>query len=358
MTRPFPRTKVLFIGGEGRSGSTVLERLLATDPQTCAVGEAKYLFKRGIGSGELCGCGRPVPECELWSVVGDRLCGGWGSAEGTELVRFFTALDSQKNIPAAVLGRGPHVRRARAVLSELYPLIAEVSGCEVIIDSSKHPAWAYLLAGTDTVDLRVIHLVRHPSGVVQSWSRSVKRPQADQGSGDRLMAAQSPVEVAFRWDVFNRLYHRLGRRSVPTVLVRYEDYVNDLEGTLRACFGLFGLPYLSTPDAMANGHGIAGNPSRFARGDEKITQDDRWVTELGGRTHRIVSALTWRTRSAYGYSSSRSSPVRPMVRHAQGRIVESVPDTDMAQPTATDGAGSRSASPAGQADAGQADSSS
>ena len=34
----------------------------------------------------------------------------------------------------------------------LYPLIAEVSGASVIIDSSKHPAWAYLLAGTETVD--------------------------------------------------------------------------------------------------------------------------------------------------------------------------------------------------------------
>jgi hypothetical protein len=348
--RRLPRTKVLFIGGEGRSGSTVLERLLATDPQTCAVGEAKYLFERGIGSGELCGCGRPVPECELWSVVGDRLVGGWGSPEGIDLVQFFTALDSPRNLPAVVLGRGARVRRARAVLSELYPLIAEVSGCEVIIDSSKHPAWAYLLAGTDTVDLRVVHLVRHPSGVVQSWSRSVKRPQADKGSGDQLMAAQSPVEVALRWDIFNRLYHRLGRRSVPTVLVRYEDYVNDLEGTLRACFGLFGLPYMSAPDGMANGHGIAGNPSRFARGDEKITQDDRWVTELGGNTHRIVSALTWRTRSVYGYRSSRTSPVRPMVRHAPGYIVETASQPEPTEPVAAEADAVVSASPSSQAD--------
>jgi hypothetical protein len=348
--KPFPRTKVLFIGGEGRSGSTVLERILASDPQTCAVGEAKYLFKRGIGSGELCGCGRPVPECEFWSVVGDRLVGGWDSAEGKELVRFFTALDSPRKLPATVMGRGSQVRRARAVLSELYPLIAEVSGCQVVIDSSKHPAWAYLLAGTDTVDLRVVHLVRHPSGVVQSWSRAVERPQAKQGFGDLLMPAHAPIQVAVRWDVFNRLYHRLGRRSVPTVLVRYEDYVDDLEGTLRACFGLFGRPYASTPDSMATGHGIAGNPARFARGDEKITQDDRWVTELGGGTHRIVSALTWRTRSAYGYRASRTAPVVPMVRHASGRLVTAAPHVATVSPVATGGGATRSELQSDQAD--------
>jgi hypothetical protein len=335
VTGSIPRTKVLYIGGEGRSGSTVLERVLATDPQVCAVGETKYLFERGIGSGELCGCGRPVPECELWSVVGDRLVGGWGSAEGTDLVEFFTAFDSPRNLPAAVLGRGSKVRRARAVLSELYPLIAEVSGCPVIVDSSKHPAWAHLLAGTDTVDLRVAHLVRHPSGVVQSWSREVERPQANEGAGERLMPAHSPVEVAIRWDIFNRLFHRLGRRSVPTVLIRYEDYVEDLQGTLQACLGLFGLPYSSAPPGMAAGHGIAGNPARFARADVKIAHDDRWVTELGSGTHRMVSALTWRTRSAYGYRSRRSAPVAPMVRHARGHFVEGV-----AHPDGASGAGS------------------
>jgi len=354
VTPASPRTKVLYIGGEGRSGSTVLERLLATDPQTCAVGEVKYLFERGAGSGELCGCGRPVPECELWSAVGDRLVGGWDSPEGRDLVAFFTRFDSPRRIPAAVSGRGADVRRARAVAAELYPLIAELSGSSVIIDSSKHPAWAYVLAGTDTVDLRVVHLVRHPSGVVQSWSRAVARPQADAGTGDRLMPAHSPLEVAVRWDVFNRLLHRLARRSVPTVLVRYEDYVDDLDGTLRACLGLFGLPYAATPTGMGTGHGIAGNPSRFAQEDQAITRDDRWITELGTATHRMVSAITWRTRSAYGYRSRRSAPVDPMLRHARGHVVEAA---GVRAPADRANEPSDVAAPASPVDVGQADSS-
>ena len=267
---------------------------------------------------------------------------------------FFTRFDSPRRIPAIVLGRGADLRRARAVAAELYPLIAEVSGCPVIIDSSKHPAWAYVLAGTDTVDLRVVHLVRHPSGVVQSWSRAVTRPQAEVGTGDRLMPAHSPLEVAVRWDVFNRLLHRLARRSVPTVLVRYEDYVEDLDATLRACFGLVGLPYASAPATMGTGHGIAGNPSRFAKEDQAITRDDRWITELGPATHRMVSAITWRTRSAYGYRSRRSAPVAPMLRHARGHIEEVVAVREPVPSTAAPADGATPGSPGGVA---QADSS-
>jgi hypothetical protein len=323
------RTKVLYIGGEGRSGSTVLERLLATTPGTCAIGEAKYLFARGIGSQELCGCGRPVPECELWSEVGDRLVGGWDSAEGKGLVDLFAALDRPRKIPATVAGRGDLVRRAREVLADLYPLIAEVSGASVIIDSSKHPAWAYLLAGTETVDLRVVHLVRHPSGVVQSWSRPIERPQAGEGKGEQLMPAHSPFEVTVRWDIFNGLFHRLARRSVPTVLVRYEDYVEDIGGTLRASLGLVGLESGGTPEAMTRGHGIAGNPARFADDGQAILVDDRWITELGRVKHTLVSAATWRKRSAYGYRYRRSEPVVPLARHATGRAAGTGdPDTD------------------------------
>jgi hypothetical protein len=127
------------------------------------------------------------------------------------------------------------------------------------------------------------------------------------------------LEVTVRWDIFNGLFHRLARRSVPTVLVRYEDYVEDIGGTLRASLGLVGLECGGTPETMTRGHGIAGNPSRFADDGQAIMVDDRWITELGRIKHTLVSAATWRKRSAYGYRYRRSEPVVPLVRHATGR---------------------------------------
>jgi hypothetical protein len=313
------KTKVLFIGGEGRSGSTILESLLVATPGTCGVGELKNLFERGVAGGEYCGCGDRVATCELWSEVGRRLVGGWETETGQELIEFFTRVNDRSQLPVILSGRGPMVARARSVLSVLYPMIADLTGASVIVDSSKHPAWAYLLAGTDTVDMRVVHLVRHPSGVALSWSIPVVRPQADGGTGDQVMPAHSPVEVAIRWDIFNRLFGRLARRSVPTVLVRYEDYVDNVEDAVRACLELAGLTFDESTLEMGTGHGIAGNPLRLALEHEKIACDDRWVRQLSEATHALVSAITWPVRSSYGYRYDRSAPVAAMAKQVSER---------------------------------------
>ncbi len=303
-------TRVLFIGGEGRSGSTVLERLIAAQPATFAVGELKNLFERGVGAEELCGCGRDVRDCEIWSEVGRRLVGGWDTHAGRELVAFFTRVNQRLQLPVILTGRGALVSRARSVLAELYPIIADVSGASLIVDSSKHPAWAYLLAGTEGIDLRLVHLVRHPSAVVHSWSSPVRRPHAGTGPGDTVMAAQSPVEVCIRWDVFNQLFRHLARRGIPTEVIRYEDYVDDVDGTLRICMAVSGRSYHPAP-GMADGHGIAGNPSRFTAEGARIERDDRWLDQLSASRHLAVSGLTWPMRLTYGYRTDRAAPVGP-----------------------------------------------
>jgi hypothetical protein len=311
-------TRVLFIGGEGRSGSTVLERLIAAQPATCAVGELKNLFERGVAARELCGCGRGVRQCDLWSEVGRRLVGGWDTPAGRELVSFFTGVNHRMQLPVILTGRGAMVARARSVLADLYPIISEVSGSSLIVDSSKHPSWAYLLAGTAGIDLRVVHLVRHPSAVVHSWSSPVRRPHTGTGTGDPVMAAHSPVEVCIRWDVFNHLYRHLARRGIPTEVIRYEDYVDDVDGALRTCMALSGHPYRAA-SGLAVGHGIAGNPSRFAAEGSRIERDDRWLDQMSVSRHLLVSGLTWPTRLAYGYRSDRAAPIGPFPRPGSSR---------------------------------------
>ena len=61
MTSP---QKVLYIGGFGRSGSTLVERILGQLPGFCSAGEIVFLWQRGLIDGQLCGCGVPVPECD------------------------------------------------------------------------------------------------------------------------------------------------------------------------------------------------------------------------------------------------------------------------------------------------------
>ncbi|MBT8240919.1 MAG: sulfotransferase, partial [Acidimicrobiia bacterium] len=57
---------VLFIGGLGRSGSTLIERLLNEYPDVFAIGESVHIWERGLRDNELCGCGVPFDRCVFW----------------------------------------------------------------------------------------------------------------------------------------------------------------------------------------------------------------------------------------------------------------------------------------------------
>ncbi len=71
------RPTVLYLGGLGRSGTTVLERVLGELPGVCSVGELVHLWRRGVLDGETCGCGRSFGSCPFWAEVGRVAFGGW-----------------------------------------------------------------------------------------------------------------------------------------------------------------------------------------------------------------------------------------------------------------------------------------
>jgi Sulfotransferase domain len=317
-----PRTRVLYIGGEGRSGSTILERLITDNPGVCGIGEVKWLFGMGVGNRELCGCGRLVVDCPLWKEIGVRLAGGWETPAGSDLVAFFRDVNHVRNLPIILSGRGGMVTRARRVLGEMYPAIAELTGADVVVDSSKHPSWAFLLAGLENIDLRIVHLVRHPSAVVYSWSAPVARPHAASSASWRFMPAHRSWEVAIRWDIFNALFHRLEQRGVPTLRIRYEDYVEDLKGVVEECLRFAGIDRGPVPGRTIDEHGIAGNPSRFAPAGTTINRDDRWVEGLGENRHAMVSAITWPIRMRYGYRADRQRFFGPPGPSITGGVVD------------------------------------
>lgn len=65
--------RVLYVCGYGRSGSTLLGRLLAAQEEGAAVGEAANLGSSSFLARSQCSCGQPFPDCAYWSDVHDRL---------------------------------------------------------------------------------------------------------------------------------------------------------------------------------------------------------------------------------------------------------------------------------------------
>ena len=173
---------MLYLAGLGRSGSTLLERLLGEMPGACPAGEIVHLWLRGVRDGERCGCGQPFLACPFWEAVGQEAFGGWAQVDVDRITRLRAQVDRSRFLPQ--LASPALRRRLQPALGEyvgyyrcLYAAIAQVSGGPVVIDSSKHASLAFCLRSCPGLDLRVIHMVRDSRAVAYSWSKIVDRPE-------------------------------------------------------------------------------------------------------------------------------------------------------------------------------------
>ncbi|MGN6793571.1 MAG: sulfotransferase domain-containing protein [Streptosporangiaceae bacterium] len=314
--------RVIYLGGLGRSGSTLLERLLGELPGVCASGEIVHLWQRGVAENERCGCGLEFSACDFWKQVGKEAFGGWEKVDTGRIGHLKDAVDRTRMIPR-LWHRSLLSPRMRSDLAEysgyylrLYRAITDVSGCEAVVDSSKHASLAFCLNSRQEIDLRVIHVVRDSRAVAYSWTTKVARPEASapgRVSASGYMTTYSPAKAAGQWNAQNGALQLLARRGTPVLRVRYEDLVQATEQTLRRSATFAGVPAgdVSLPFLHAEGderytelttaHTASGNPMRFTTGRLAIRGDERWRAAMPARHRRTVTALTLPLLSQYGY---------------------------------------------------------
>ena len=312
--------RVIYLGGLGRSGSTLLERLIGELPGVCSAGEVVHMWQRGIVEGERCGCGQPFGDCEFWCEVGQDAFGGWEAVDVNRIAQLRHEVDRTRCIPvvAASALHPPRALAIRATIDEyvahyvrVYSSIARVSGCQTIVDSSKHASLAFCLRRQPGLDLRVIHVVRDSRAVAYSWTRRVSRPDSAAAS---YMTTYSPARAAGHWNVQNQALQLLARTGTPTLRVRYEDLVTAPAATLSRIAAFAGLPssgpalrFLSSDQAgpwadLRAAHTASGNPMRFLTGRVDIRGDERWRSAMPASQRRTVTALTFPLLAHYGYA--------------------------------------------------------
>ncbi len=108
------RPTVLYLGGLGRSGTTVLERVLGELPGVCSAGELVHLWRRGVLDDETCGCGRPFGSCPFWVEVGRVAFGGWTRELALRMEQLRPLVDRTRSVPRLLAPRlmGRHRRAA------------------------------------------------------------------------------------------------------------------------------------------------------------------------------------------------------------------------------------------------------
>jgi hypothetical protein len=313
VTRPAPAlTRVLYVGGVPRSGSTLTDLMLGQLPGHVGLGELFYLWHNGPGRDVQCACGEPFSRCPLWTEVGRIAFGGWPRDIVDEVLRLQRVVDRTSRIPLLLVPRlrpafHAHLTRYREILATLYAAVARASGAQVVVDSSKRPSLAFVLRGAPGVDLRVAHVVRDPRGVAFSWSKRVALPA---GASHRTeMPRWSAVTVSRRWVTVNAAFGLLSLLGVPRLAVRYEDLVAAPRVHLARIAALHDLPLTDddldfvTGDGLRVGssHLIAGSRIRLAGNTMVLRVDDEWRRALPARRRRLVSGATWPLRWKYGY---------------------------------------------------------
>jgi hypothetical protein len=193
----------------------------------------------------------------------------------------------------------------RAVTVDICTSLAEASGACLIVDTSKLPHVAALLAGAADVDHYVLHLVRDPRAVAYSWQRRKALPEAN---GMATMATMSPVASVRNW--FKACSGaELLRRYVPRdrwLFVRYEDFVARPEATIDQVLafvrGPAPGPFVSSDTVqLGMNHTLAGNPNRFQTGPVRIAEDDEWKSRLARRDRMVITAAALPMLLRYGY---------------------------------------------------------
>lgn len=239
---------VMCVLGLGHSGSTLLERCIASHPDCVGIGELDATIRKirlsGLSDFKPCTCGEPADACPVWTQV-ER-----AGKDDRHLV--FGAIESA----------------------------ARVTGRPVVVDSSKRNAQARVyqdLVGQGCVVLVPVYLFRD----VRSWviSRKVSR-------NDRGLGALGYVRRSWRWMISNmKERFLLGRMGVRPTLVCYEEFVTDPATVLAPVFGRGALqPNRAIDPGRSCQHSLMGNGMRHdpAR-NSRIVLDDKWRSD-------------WRTR--------------------------------------------------------------
>ena len=297
----YPRT--IYVTGAARSGSTLLGEVLGAQPRILNIGEIS-LFWRDAHRGNLCACGRPIPECELWSralaEVEERhgvtldACASLARTRA-RLARTSRPMELRRLLRSDPANWPSDVRRLVAATTTLVSSAASTAGANTVVDTSKTvPALLFLDLCGARYD--IVHLIRRPEAVASSTfrSRSVRR-----GNADSKPPGGSLATGVSRWAWSNACGVVAPKVASPRDYQRfhYEAFTEDPEGSVAALCTSLGV---ETDPTVVQGHRVSlpgishaavGNPSRGSR-EITVSEDNRWRQELTPLQARLISGAT------------------------------------------------------------------
>ena len=265
--------KLIYIGGYGRSGSTLLEYLLASHPDIVACGEvARHL--RNFSRKAACTCGRRVRYCPVWGPFRHK-----------------------KGNPT----QATHEQLSLALLDQ-------VAGTySVMVDSSK-TAWGSALLPFHLYrqlgeDFLLVHVVRDARGV--SWS-AMRTQLTHKKAYRNFHPFLRALQAAVGWTFANLPCEVFGWRHPECYLrIRYEDLTSSPREVVDPIFQHVALeapPSLEAREVYGNRHQLYGNAMRFRPlSPTSLREDAAWRSEMPKFYRGLIGSLCWPLLRSYGY---------------------------------------------------------
>ena len=297
--------KVIYIAGWGRSGSTLLARILGQVDGVAHMGELRTIWTDGFKSKSVCGCGTPTHDCDVWQAIMNQAFGGIEQVDLPAMVQLRRQSEPKTSELLKFLVSSNKAKRFlhnsesyRHVLEKLYGSIQNVCGVEAIVDDSLHPGYAYALASVPSLEVFLVHLIRDARGCTYSWEKRCKN-----GLGSYTLK-----DSALGWDLRNIATETL--RSHPKFKyhqLRYEDFVNHPQESAKAILEFAEMPTnsltFSSPSTVAleATHSIFGNDNRAETGTISLRLDEVWKKKMPLVDQLKVCCMTWPLLLKYQY---------------------------------------------------------
>lgn len=317
-------TKYLYIVGRGHSGSTIFSMLVGEARTVANEGEIITGFGPGYEN-KRCANGETFSESDFWA----RVRSGVEQRTGlpfADVVAFLNRRAHCSRVPASLLAsaRSPQTVEAKRLTVALYDSIAEASGRPVVLDSTKELATAIFLL-RQVPDAKLIHFVRSPFGVVDSYVKRIKHAKTFDVFRRRFRVERFyivPMVVgAVIWTLESfacellRLFH-----PARIITLHYEDLCDQPIAVLERVERFAGISLEESKEAardgraMQPGHALQGN--HMMRNKGIVFSPKKGLPRyLSGFDKAIITLCTFPMTLAYGYLGRRAIKPGVVMRH-------------------------------------------
>ena len=302
---------ILYIAGSGRSGSTLLERMLGQLEGVVNVGELRHAWYK-TPTAQRCGCGQILCECAFWQEVmagagmtldAEGFAAVYAAQRKVDRIRYIPSM-LNKSLAGDEFSR--HYDQYAGALRKIYATIHDMTGSRIIVDASKDMSTLYLLGKMEGVRMHILHLVRDSRAVAYSWTR--EKLKANVVDEVDYLDRYSPQRSALDWIRCNQMTEIARRRAAGYLRLHYETLIADPLGTIEQLARFMELPEANLGfiregevEFIKESHALAGNPMCFEKGAVRLRIDNAWEHELKKSDKAVVTALTWPMLRRYKY---------------------------------------------------------